>query len=153
MNNTTPSFIPDASFWEVSSPQDYKQFFKALPQVLPGGSILYMEGTAISTRVREFLLAQVIAPPITIPRGTIWPRPQTYHLPVTEPNLQGLAELAQTMAGPEICDHLIAYQDDQVLLIWYDALLDSPLYLSKTIAEKSVRSFCRTLHCHYAPFS
>jgi hypothetical protein len=66
--------------------------------------------------------------------------------------MEELAEIAGVVAAPEICDHLHAYMGDRVLLLWYDAFHDTSLFLSRDIEEESVRTLCRTLHCHYTAY-
>jgi lipopolysaccharide biosynthesis protein len=81
--------------------------------------------------------------------GTIWPRPQTFHLPATTANLTELALLAQKCQAMQIAVHLHAYAQDRVLLEWYDAFWKVPFYLSGAITEDRVRAFSSALELSY----
>jgi hypothetical protein len=81
--------------------------------------------------------------------GTIWPRPQTFHLPATTVNLTELALLAQKCQAMQIAVHLHACAQDRVLLEWYDAFWKVPFYLSGAITEDRVRAFSSALELSY----
>ena len=70
-------------------------------------------------------------------------------MPISQPNLDGLATLAETHAAPEIADHLHVYKDGKVLLEWYDAFSTDPCYVSMDIPEENVRAFCHSIGAHY----
>ena len=81
--------------------------------------------------------------------GTIWPRPECFHMQITRDNLEGLAEIAERHATPEVAVHLHVYKGSKVLLEWYDAFFDDPFYVSKDISEEKLREFCNTLGTKY----
>ena len=56
--------------------------------------------------------------------GTIWPQPQTFHLPLTNEVGEALRLLGERFAQPEMCDHLVVYRDEDILLSAYDAGID-----------------------------
>jgi hypothetical protein len=137
--------------WEVSPISDLPAFLRALPRVLPRGSILYLEGGTPPRNIKAFLDARR-APEIShIAVGTIWPRPKICHLPATADNLGQLADLAERVVAAQVAVHLHAYINDTVLLEWYDALWKDPFYLSAAVSEDQVRDFCAVLSLTYRP--
>jgi len=133
--------------WSVSVIDDAPAFFRALPQLLPSGSILYLEdvcsrdGVALASR-------RAVEPRLTISLGC-WPRPNFFHLPLSDAVALELAQFAEHHATPEIGIHIHAYHGERVILEWHDAF-SSPLRLATTLPEGSVREFCLRLHCTYA---
>jgi len=123
-----------------------------IASVLPPGLTLYLEGTSIAPSVEAYLADRPAADPMSVRRGTIWPRPKAYQMPMTTENVAGLAELMKGLAEPEVADHLHAYRDAVAYLIWFDAWSDSPFYLHKDVPEDAVRRLCDTYGCEYSPF-
>jgi hypothetical protein len=117
--------------WEISPTCDMSAFLRALIDVIPKGSILYLEGGSPDKEIRSYLEARKAPNPIKVALGTIWPRPICYHIPITPENLNGLAELAERHATPEIADHLHIYKGSKVLLQWHDAFYNDPLYFRR----------------------
>lgn len=73
---------------------------------------------------------------------------KTYYMPVTLKDMQGLAELAEHHAEPEICDHLRVYCNDKAVLAWHD-IIDDPLDIDDSIDEARVIAFCNELGTTY----
>ncbi len=154
-DNPIPSPLPILKFWEISSPKDNVQFLQLLSELLPLGSTLYLEGTTIAEDVKAYLKARPARPEMAIPRGTIWPKPQCFHMPITTENTAGLIDLSEHHAEPEICSHLHAYHNGQMYLFWYDAFFAGPkefLYLSQKIPEWKIEEFCEKLGCTFTDF-
>ncbi len=80
--------------------------------------------------------------------GTIWPRPQAFHMALTTECLEGLARLAEQHIAPEIADHLHVYRGTEVLLEWYDFPTD-PFCVSKAISAEAISDFCSELGLQY----
>ena len=137
------------SAWEISPASDLPAFLRALPQILPPDSILYLEGATPPKELKAFLKARCIPERSHVAMGTIWPKPQTFHLPATEQNLPELAQLAEKLATPQAAVHLHVYAGDKVVLEWYDAFWKDPLHLSSVIPEAEVGSFCSALGLKY----
>jgi len=123
-------------------------FFRILPDIMPSGSILYLESTCIAPDVQTYLHTRQAGTTYKIARATKWPKPKYFHIPITSENLAKLAELSENHAGPEICDHLHVYKNDRMLLQWYDAF-DDPFVLSKDIPESKIKVLCDNLGCQY----
>jgi hypothetical protein len=135
--------------WEVTPASNLPAFLRALPQLLPPNSILYLEGGTPPEQVKAFLDAHCVPEESHVAMGTIWPRPQAFHLPATGDNLSQLAQLAEKLATPQAAIHLHVYAGGRVLLEWYDAFWKDPFYLSSVIPDDKVRSFCSSLSLTY----
>jgi hypothetical protein len=69
-------------------------------QLLPPGSVLCIEACCSPRPVLDFLNARKVEPTIKLPRGTLLPRSEMFHLPVTEENLRQLDKvIAASDAG------------------------------------------------------
>jgi len=133
--------------WEVSAIRDLPQFLRALSALLPSGTILYLECVSAQD-VIEFLAIKSAKNTSKVALGTIWPRPNFFHLELTQTNMMELAELCERHATFEVCIHLHAYKDGRVVLEWHDAFTQ-PLLLAGDIPENRVAEFCRLLNCQY----
>jgi hypothetical protein len=136
-----------APAWSAGHVKEASVFFRALPDLLPSGTILYLEGVCAGD-VIKFAERHPAEHSLKIAFGTIWPRPNYFHIPITATTAAELADLAERFAEPEIATHIHAYHDDQILLEWHDAFTE-PLRLAKTLPEARVRKFCETVHCNF----
>jgi hypothetical protein len=105
---------------------------------MPEDSVLYLEGTAIAPAVKEYLEAHEAPVRRQVARGTLWPSPETFHLPLA--GLKELRALAGGHAEPEICDHLAVYRGDQLLMTAHDAGFGE-VYLARSLPEEAIRRF------------
>lgn len=48
------------------------------------------------------------------------------------------------------CTHCCVYHDRKILLAWYDAFLDDPMYISRTIDESEVDRFASVIRSTYS---
>jgi len=84
-------------------------------------SMPYVEGTTIAPEI-ERLLDRSSVPPLAVPTaGTIYPASAKFHMPLRKDNMLQLQALAQRHPFPEVCDHIVVYEGDTVLLDAYDA--------------------------------
>ncbi|HEY3026758.1 MAG TPA: hypothetical protein VGJ55_11465 [Pyrinomonadaceae bacterium] len=67
-------------------------------------------------------------------------------MPATVENLLGLADLTERYAEPEVSNTLLVYHNDRIVLQWHDLPFD-PFYVSTTIDESALKSFCDELGC------
>ena len=153
-NRVRPNtYISQMSHWRIVGVHVFGGFFRELPNLVPAGSILYIENTGFWADVAQYLGGHAIAQPERkIERGTILPRPKYFHVPITAAVMSGLAEIAGRHAEPEVADHMVAYQQPGILLEWYDAGFD-PIFVSKDIAEASVAAFCAKIGARYDELS
>ena len=109
-------------------------------RALPHDAILYLEGSrrSLAPELLEALHANAAPQPIRVARGTLWPRPATFHILLTASNLDRIREIESRHAAPEICDHLVVYRDDEVLLTAYDAG-DGAVYVAKALGEPTIK--------------
>jgi hypothetical protein len=135
--------------WEVTAPTELPSFLRALAQFVPDDAILYLEGGSPRDAVKAFLETHCVPEVTHLAMGTIWPRPQVFHLPATPGNLSDLARLAEQCCAAEIAVHLHVYRDGRVLLEWHDAFSGDPLYISGSVSEDNVAAFCKALALEY----
>ena len=137
------------AYWQITGKVDLPSLLRAMTKLVPEGAILYLEDGTPPPDVKAFLETNSVPEVTHLAMGTIWPRPRIFHLPATQKNLTRLAELAEKCASPEVAIHLHVYQSNRVLLEWYDAFFDDPMYLSRDIPEDNVKEFCCELSLHY----
>ena len=139
--------------WEVSPPSDFPSLLRALYHIALPDSILYLEGGGHPPKEIASFLSERCVPEVThIAMGTIWPRPQVFHLPATPENLGRLAELAEQCCALQVAVHLHVYAGQTMLLEWYDAFCKDPMYLSDKIDEDRLRAFCSELSLEFKRF-
>ena len=147
-------FAPGPQYWEVACRGRYSEphLLLELAAVLPDDLTLYIEGTSIAPVVAAYFTERPVGDPTLVRAGIIWPKPRSFHMPMTHANVAGLAELMGHLAGPEVCDHLHAYRGATAYLIWYDAWSDSRLYLRRDVPEEAVRRFADAFRFAYSAF-
>jgi hypothetical protein len=133
--------------WEVSVVKNLSDFLRGLPNLLPEGSILYLEGTEARDAI-TFLKRNSAKQTCKVAIGTIWPRPQFFHILISTATMSELSRISDKYVQPEICTHLHAYKDGQVLLEWHDAF-SQEFRISKDIPEQKVAEFCKLLNATY----
>ncbi len=134
--------------WEVSPVESVSSFLRALIDLVPTDSVLYLEGSSTPPKIESFLEDHKSGRVTKVEVGTIWPSPKCFHVVVSSETLEGLAQLTGDVCPPELATHVHVYKDNKILLEWYDAF-DSPLYLSKEIPEEKVKKFCNNLGVDY----
>lgn len=149
------SLEPGPEYWELTCGGGYdrRALLTGLTALLPPGLTLYVEGTSISPMAAAYFAKRPAEHPMPIHTSVIWPRPKAYHMPMTQENVAGLADLMQNLATPEVGDHVHAYLGDTAYFIWYDAWFDSPLYVRRTVPEEAIRRLCDSVGCEYSPSS
>jgi hypothetical protein len=140
--------LADSNPWRVDPTKDVERFIRALPALVPDGAIAYFEGTGES-HVEEYLLRVSVPARAKVAVGTIWPRPDCYHVPLTAETMEALARFLEQNPTGYFCTHCHVYLDGQVLLEWHDAFFDDPLYVSHTISRDAVERFAQALGSSY----
>ena len=138
--------IVDPSCWEVS-PVDLCEFLRQLPDLMPSGSVLCLEGVDAGD-VEKYLQKRPATYENETDNGFFGMRARVFYMPVTEENLQELAILAEAYAEPEVCNALRVYRNGKVVLSWNDLPFD-PIYLASEIDEEALKKFCDGLGCTY----
>ena len=134
----------DAEPWCVSVTKDVERFVRALPLLVPDGGIAYFEDTAES-HVERYLQGVSVPSHTKVAVGTIWPRPDCYHVPLTFETMEAIAAFLEKTPAGFFCCHCHVYRDGVVLLEWHDAFSDVPMYISRTIERESVAAFADRL--------
>ena len=136
--------------WEVTEIRGVQaaKYFLALLDIMPADSVFCVETSNLVEEVREFLEANKMPNTTRVLLGSIWPKPDVFHIPFSEQNMRQMAEFAVNFAIPEICDHIHIYKNDEVLLEWFD-VFSKPLYISKKFSEDSINDFCSKVGCEY----
>lgn len=131
--------------WRVTGDvRDHAAVFRHLPLFLPADAVLVLEGGRHTRELRAFLDKHKLPTTARVIAGTIWPAQRSYHLPTTAAFLRDLADRTECCAGPEVCEHLQVYREDELLLQWFDAFSE-PLYVSKSVPRDQLDWFCSAL--------
>jgi hypothetical protein len=135
-----PLQLWDKPRWELRGGNvDPADVFRALRCLAAEATSLFLEGTSIADDVRRFLEHHREAGPYVPARQTIWPATERFRVPATAEVLEGLAELAESHAQPEIADHLFLYRDREAIVEYPDAFYeDCPLLLAGHLARETV---------------
>ncbi len=135
--------------WIVSPVQDASDFFRALAELVPADSFLYIEaGGKPPEEIDAFLRARQIDARIVIDGGTLLPTPLIYTVPATKENLDGLADVQRKYPTPCGSIHVHVYRGQDVLVLSYDSFLD-PFWISGQIPETNVKRFSNRLGLQY----
>jgi hypothetical protein len=139
--------MPGRQCWYVETRKaDTGEFFRQLTRLFPGGGVAYLEGCPVP-EVRDLLMVHPAPNPSLIQKGTTWPRQKVFHIPLDPVLMDDLADMGGRYARPELCDHLVVYEGDTVLLSAYDFLDD--VYIADTVEEDRVAEFASALECEY----
>lgn len=132
--------LGEAEPWRVSPTKDVELFVRTLPVLVPEGSLAYFEGTGES-HVAKYLTEVSVPAQVQVAIGTIWPRQDYYHVPVSQESMEALATFLDEAPAGYFCSHCHVYRNGTILLEWHDAFMDDPMYVSRTISEHVVREF------------
>ena len=130
--------------WRVAPTKDVERFVRALPILAPDDSVAYFEDTG-EPHVRRYLESLSVPTSVQVAVGTLWPRPDRYHVPLTVKTMEALAAFLEQNPAGYSCSHCHVYCNGVVLLEWHDALADDPMYISRTIGSDAVGAFARAL--------
>lgn len=129
--------------WEVSAPRDIPGFIRAIPDICDD-AFMYLETTSRAKDITRALEEISVEPLLDVAKGTIWPKPISYHVPVNLENTEAVAKLFENHIAVEICSHFHVYANGEVLLEWHDAFFNDPILVSKIVAENGVKKLaCR----------
>ncbi len=136
--------LDEADPWVVTPTKDVQRFLRALPHLAPEGATVYFEGTGES-HVADYLWRVAIEPRVQVAIGTIWPRPDRYHVPLTSDATQKLADFLIAKPAGYFCSHCHVYRGVSVLLEWHDAFWNDPMYISRDVPVETVDGFAAAL--------
>ena len=136
--------LTDVEPWCVGPTRDVGRFVRALPSLMPSGSVVYFEDTA-EAHVARYLQSVSVPAQLRVAIGTIWPRPDGYHVPLTAETMENLAAFLEQNPAGFFCTHCHVYRDGVVLLQWHDAFINDPMYISRSIGADAVAGFAQAL--------
>jgi hypothetical protein len=116
---------------------------------MPASSVVYFEDTG-EKHVTSVLQRLSVSPAVRVARGTFFPRPDYYHVPLTTKHIEEIAIYLDNHPSGYFCTHCCVYCDRRILLAWYDAFLDDPMYVSRTIDESKVSRFASVIRSTYS---
>jgi hypothetical protein len=143
-------YLASGSCWKMTAPKNFNQFLRGLPQILPSGSVLCIEASSTPAKVLEFLRGRKTETTRKLPRGTLFPKSDMFHLAITDDNLRGLEAVITASNSPGIPTHIQAYNHDSILIQWFDASANDPIFVSKSISENTLKDFCDKLGCEFS---
>lgn len=125
---------------ELRLPRDPARFLRALTLLAGADAIVCFEGTT-EKYAQGWLRQHQISPLVRIRGGTIFPPSDFYHVPLRPDLMADLAQLVDSrrIALPTI--HVQVYERQRVILAWWDAFLDDPVSISRSIAPDRVAAF------------
>ena len=130
--------------WVVPPTRNCAAMVRALPILFPDGGLVYFEGTTES-RFAAWAEAQAVSPPLKIAYGTLWPRPDYFHIPLTAALLDEAAALIDRHGIRQPAIHVHVHDGAKVLLEWHDAFEDHPMYVSTTLPRERVEAFAAAM--------
>jgi len=136
--------LNDRDPWVVPATRDAAAMLRALPTLLPGGGFVYFEDTTEAV-FASWLQAHAVPAPLKVADGTIWPKPDVFHVPLEPALLEEAAVLIEQhrIALPSI--HIHAHDGAEVLLQWHDAFIRVPMYVDSKIPRERVDAFARLI--------
>lgn len=134
--------------WEVDGPKTFEEMFNALNGWVPEDAILYFEGGSPDAEIDNFIAVHSVPEVSHVAMGTIWPRPNVFHVPAVATILTELAGIMKHHAEPELAIHFHVYLGDSVLLEWHDAF-SQPMLMSGVIPEEKVKVFADKIGKNY----
>jgi hypothetical protein len=114
---------------------------RSLPILFPVGALVYFEGTT-EGKFAEWLEAHTMSPSLKVAYGTIWPRPDYYHVPLEAALLEEAADLIEREHVVQPCIHLHVHDRNRVLL---DAFDDDPMHIASVVPRDRIDLFVRAI--------
>jgi len=131
--------------WVIEDLRDAVAFFHQVSTLTPENSILYFEGCGIIPEVADFYARHRAPNAVPVVRDTIFPIPETFHVSVTTPLLEGMIALLKQHPSQACFDHVKAYRAERLLFAFHDAFDGSSLLVSDLVPEENVRAFASAL--------
>jgi hypothetical protein len=131
--------------WAVDGLDDPSAFLRALPDLLPDGTVLFLESVGSEDGMKLTRKHRLEPEPDWQVLGA---ENNFFHLPLNRAVADELADFLEDRDILELASDLHAYRGERVLLEWHDAF-QQPLRLSRLIPEAKVRQFCERLHGTY----
>lgn len=140
-------------YWKIDEGHvDSAEFFGALFDLCPEATTFYAEGCAMAEDVIECNLRHAQPGNYLPGANTIWPASKKFRCHFDSELLGDLFALSNSLAEPELLDHLFIYAGSEPLLQWNDAFGNAML-LSNSLPEERTAAFSNRLHLPYAKAS
>src|SRR5688572_28482593 len=136
--------LTDAEPWCVGPTRDVGRFVRALPSLMPSGSVVYFEDTA-EAHVARYLQSVSVPAQLRVAIGTIWPRPDGYHVPLTAETMDNLVAFLEQNPAGFFCTHCHVDRKSTRLNSSHDAFINDPMYISRSIGADAVAGFAQAL--------
>jgi len=130
----------ERGYWVLEGDTDLPTFLRALPTLISGKAFLYFEGGSPDGELKDWIDRNMIEAPEQVSRGTIWPRCEAFHIPLTETTIEELALIAERIAHPEFAIHTHVYEPGRMILEWHDAF-DNPMLIDAGVDGDQVADF------------
>ncbi|MCC6486542.1 MAG: hypothetical protein IT364_03515 [Candidatus Hydrogenedentes bacterium] len=130
--------------WVVPPTRNCESMLRALPILFPDGGFVYFEGTTES-RFAAWAEAHAVVPPLKIAYGTLWPRPDFFHIPLEANLMEEAAVLIKQHGIRQPTIHVHVHDGAKVLLEWHDAFEDDPMYVSTALSRERVEAFASAM--------
>ncbi len=130
--------------WVVAPTRDAAALLRSLSILFPADAFAYFEGTT-EEHFAAWLAAHSVASPLKVAYGTIWPKPDFYHLPLRSELLNEAADLVDRNGISLPAVHFHVHNGERVLLEWHDAFCSDPMYLAASLARDRVEEFARAI--------
>ena len=140
--------MPPPPHWRLTYYGDSASFFRALPDLLPQGTVLYFE-SPFGKMGSSFFQQRAIDPRATVRPETLSKKVTFYHLELSQENIDDLAAILDMAIVPFPSFHFHAYKDGKLLMYWPDAF-DNPLILSAELDRDDVARFCDSTVCDFS---
>jgi hypothetical protein len=122
-------------------PREPGRFLRALPLLGGPDAIACFEGSTEGL-VPCWLERHEVASEVKLAAATLMPRSDFYHVALGgEGGLSEFATLVEThgIAVPSI--HVYVHEGGRVILAWYDAFLDHPVFIARAVPPARVHAF------------
>jgi len=139
----------DTNFrWVVSGIKQPALFFEHLSLLLAPDAILYFEGCSVARDVSAFYESNYSSNAVAVPRDTIFPVSECFHVNFSPEAVRRLCELGGSRPLSELFDHVKGYRHETLLFHFHDAF-DNDLLISEEVAEPAVAEFANHLGASY----
>ena len=130
--------------WQVVGKIDAYDFFIALPDLIPKGSVLCVEGTSFAPPVVSFLKQHKTLNKTNVSLCISWPKPKVFHILTDISTLRSYANLSNHHASPELFDNIYIYNESTMLIEYCEAFFSNQdMFFSKIIEKNKLITFCK----------
>lgn len=130
--------LPDIDALQLGHVTDLPQLLRAIADIAHNTYYIYLEDPASDEVVRFLDIHQDAPAPMEVERGTLWPRPKTFHLRASRENMSELIAFSDRMSAVEVAEHLLVYDKNRVLIEAYD-VGDSYVRVNRALGPDSIK--------------